>query len=298
MKLKLTLTSLVALALLTGSGFAVPKPPLAAPIITCGTSTGSSINLTVTGGAQGAPAGFTVQWLTLAEYQANGWSSTLLCDASFSGQPTCSQYNLAPNASVTVQIGDNLFDGCGESSNCASQPLQCGTTYVFRAFAHANSTYNRSPFTANLQCSTLPCGGGGCTYTQGFWKTHGPTDDCLKGNNTNQWPASVVANGLLLGMNSYTADDLCNILNTPARGNGLISLAHQLISAKLNIANGADGSALGSAISDADALVGLLVIPPVGGDILPPNQTSALTTTLDNYNSGLTGPGHCLDETL
>jgi len=295
MKYRYILATIVALAVLTGLSFAVPKPPLSPPTITCGTSTGSSINITVTAGAQGAPAGFTVQWLTLAEYNANGWGSTLLCDASFSGQPTCSQYNLAPNATVTVQIGDNLFDQCGQSSNCASLPLQCGTTYVFRAFAHANSQYNRSPFTSNLQCSTLACGGGGCTFTQGYWKTHGPTDDCLNGNNTNQWPASVVANGLLLGTNPvpYTADDLCSIFNTPAQGNGLVALAHQLIAAELNIANGADSSTIQSTIDAANALIGGLVIPPVGGDTLPTSATSALTNTLDNYNSGLTGPGHC-----
>jgi hypothetical protein len=35
------------------------------------------------------------------------------------------------------------------------------------------------------------------------------------------------------------------ILDNPARGNGLMILAHQLIAAKLNIANGADASEVG-----------------------------------------------------
>jgi hypothetical protein len=234
--------------------------------------------------------------MTLADFQANGsaWPSdpTLMCDASFSGMPQCSFYNLAAGASVTVQIGDNLFDGCGESSSCASQPLQCGTTYVFRAFAHANSTYNRSAFTGNLQCSTLPCGGGGCTFTQGYWKTHGPAA-CVTGNNTNQWPADVQTNGLTLGTVSYDEDELCSILNAPAGGNGLISLAHQLIAAKLNIANGADASAIASTITDADTLIGGLVVPPVGGGILAPAVTSTDVTALTNYNEGASGPGHC-----
>lgn len=295
MKLKLILTSLLALAVLTGSGLAASKPPLQAPIITCDAATGSSINIKVTGGTpNGAPSGFTVQWLTLDEYNANGWSSPLLCDASFSGMPQCTSYNLAAGAYVSVQIGDTLFDGCGVSSNCASQPLQCGTTYVFRAFAHGNNDFNRSPFTANLQCSTLPCAPPPCTYTQGFWKTHGPAG-CVTGNNTNVWPAG--ATPMLLGTVSYTDVQLCSILQQqPSGGNGLVSLAHQLIAAKLNIANGTDPTAAAAAVAAADTLIGGLVVPPVGSGFLPSSATSALTDTLTDYNQGVTGPGHCADD--
>jgi len=70
-------------------------------------------------------------------------------------------------------------------------------------------------------------------------------------------------------------------------------LAHQLIAAKLNIAAGADGSAVSGAIAAADALIGDLVVPPVGTDTLQPADTGALTTTLANFNEGATGPGHC-----
>lgn len=295
MKLKSPLTTLVTLAILTGSAFGAPKPPLAAPIITCDTHTGSSINILVTAGVNGAPAGFTVQWLTLDEYNANGWSSPLLCDASFSGMPQCSIYNLVPGASVSVQIGDTLFDGCGVSSTCANQPLQCGTTYVFRAFAHASGDFSRSPFTPNLQCSTLPCAPPPCTYTQGYWKTHGPAA-CVTGNNTNVWPASAIP--MLLGTVSYTDVQLCSILQTAPAGNGLVQLAHQLIATKLNIANGTDPTDAAAAVAAADALIGGLLVPPVGLGSLPNSATSALTTTLTNYNEGLTGPGHCANEPL
>jgi len=46
------------------------------------------------------------------------------------------------------------------------------------------------------------------------------------------------------------------------------------------------------AIADADALIGSLVVPPVGGS-LPSSTTSALTEALAEYNEGVTGPGHC-----
>jgi hypothetical protein len=286
----------IALALCVGGSQAAKTSKMSTPTLTCGSSAASYINVVVTAGATGAPAGFTLQWETLADYQTYGWPSSdtttvpSFCAASLSGVPGASQWNLAPGASVTVQVGDNLFDTLGASTSCPSTSLLCGTTYVFRAFAHANNTLQRSDWSATLNCNTLPCTGGGCTFTQGYWKTHGP-GDCLAGNNTNVWPVT----SLTLGNVSYTDIQLCAIFGTSGAGNGLISLAHQLIAAKLNVANGADGSAVAQAISDADALIGNLVVPPTNGstDSLTSAQVSALVTALTNYNEGATGPGHC-----
>jgi hypothetical protein len=66
-----------------------------------------------------------------------------------------------------------------------------------------------------------------------------------------------------------------------------------LIAAKLNIANGANPAAVASAIASADALIGSKVAPPIGSGVLAPSATSALVTTLTNYNEGIIGPGHC-----
>src|SRR5690348_7583324 len=84
---------------------------LDAPTASCsGIATGASITLTVTAGASGAPAGFTVQWMKKSDYNTYGWSSNSTspsyCQASFSGVPGCSNYNLAPNTPVNVTIGD------------------------------------------------------------------------------------------------------------------------------------------------------------------------------------------------
>jgi len=124
----------------------------------------------------------------------------------------------------------------------------------------------------------------GCTYTQGYWKTHGPA---ATGNNTNEWPVD----GLTLGTVAYTADELQTIFNTAPKGNGLITLAHQLIAAKLNVENGASSGAIDQAIADADALIGGLDI--LGGGTLTPAQVASLVTALTNFNEGTTGPGHC-----
>jgi hypothetical protein len=288
---------MVAMALLTGLTFAVNKPTLATPTLSCAGGTQTSINITFTAGSAGAPAGFSIQWITADALAANNgvWPSdeSQYCKASFSGNASGYNYSLAAGASKTVTLGDTLFDTPGASSACDGVALTCGTTYVFRAFAHANSTYNRSAFSANTTCSTAPCGNsGGCTLTQGYWKNHTPlvceydptSPLCI------QWPVSQ----LTLGTNSYSVVDLVDILNTPAQGNGLIALAHQLIAAKLNIANGASSTpAVDTAISQADTMIGNLVVPPLGADTLPTSTTSSLVATLTSYNEGAIGPGHC-----
>ena len=122
---------------------------------------------------------------------------------------------------------------------------------------------------------------------------------------------------LTLGTSSYSSTDLQSILNKPAGigvpdapdvpedpdrltsaggngANGLVSLAHQLIAAKLNLLKGATApAAVLQAILDADNLIGTLVVPPIGTGYLSPGSTAAITQILDDYNNGLTGPGHC-----
>ena len=279
------------------SAVAAPKPPISTPAISCAGATQTSINVQVCAGATGLPAGFTLQWLKAADYAANGnqWlsdSNPLACSAGFSGNADLSRYNLAPGECVTVNVGDFLFDN-GASTNCPAG-LECGTQYVFRAFGHATSTMSRSAFTATTTCATLDCGhASSCTLTQGYWKTHGAVPT---GNNEYVWPDAIKASGLQVGNVTYSAEDLLSILNKPAGGNGLIALAHQLIAAKLNVAAGADPTAVAADIATADALIGSLVVPPLGSGYLAPSLTSGLVTVLANYNEGATGPGHCDDQ--
>ncbi len=122
---------------------------------------------------------------------------------------------------------------------------------------------------------------GGCARTQGFWKNH-----------PGAWPVTT----LTLGTVTYTQSQLLSVLNQPVQGNGLISLAHQLITAKLNQLSGTSAPlAVQAAIAAADTLIGGLVVPPIGTGFLAPSSTSALTGTLDTYNEGLFpgGPPHC-----
>ena len=274
--------------------------------LSCYSSTQTSITLTVTAGSvTGAPAGFSIQWMTKSDFDAlnDVWPSdtTAFCKASFSGNANLSRYNLKAGESVQVNIGEFLFDN-GASTNCDGS-LLCGTDYVFRAFAHANSTLFRSDFSFG-SCSTSPCGTTGiCTYTQGYWKTHGIVP---KGNNEYVWPQDVKDNGLTVGTVStpYTPQQLLNIFNTPAGGNGLIALAHQLIAAKLNVlhgsgttidvtVNGTNYTDINALIAAVDTFIGNKVIPPVGSGYIKPADASPFTSALGKYNEGGTGPGHC-----
>ncbi len=120
--------------------------------------------------------------------------------------------------------------------------------------------------------------GGDCTLTQGYWKNH-----------PDAWPVS----SLTLGTVTYTKAELIAILKTPVKGNGLVSLAHQLIAAKLNVEAGASDAAIKVAIQQADALIGNLVCPPKGEGTLKTSATGSLIGDLDAFNNGAIGPGHC-----
>ena len=70
--------------------------------------------------------------------------------------------------------------------------------------------------------------------------------------------------GLTVGSITYTLEEMEGILahGTPVAGNGLVSLAHQLIAAQLNILGGSTAPAsVTLAINQANALIGGLNVP-------------------------------------
>jgi hypothetical protein len=134
-----------------------------------------------------------------------------------------------------------------------------------------------------------PPNGEGCTYTQGYWKTHsrqGPAP------YDAGWQKLGVAEEATLFFNSGAS--WYQVWQTPPRGNAFYNLAHQYMAARLNVLNGASTtSAVDGALSGAESLFGGLA---AGSTTLTSNQrTQALAwaETLDDYNNGLTGPGHC-----
>lgn len=180
---------------------------------------------------------------------------------------TCTIASLAIGATFSVTL------------EAATNPEACDYVLTNTASLTVGGRGRKSA-TASISV-TCPPQDGGCTFTQGFWKNH-----------PEVWPVSSLA----LGSVTYTAAELGQIFDEPVAGNGLISLAHQLIAAKLNVANGADDSDIAQAIADADALINGLVVPPIGSGSLDPDDTSALVDALTDFNEGTTGPGHCEEE--
>jgi hypothetical protein len=111
---------------------------------------------------------------------------------------------------------------------------------------------------------------------------------------------------------TYSDLQLCEILNTPANGNGLIALAQELIAAKLNrismdsvtqqlevsLCSGytcEEMAMITRCIADADALIGGQVIPPHGSGFLGWTVTDSLITCLRAFNQGTLGADGCPD---
>jgi hypothetical protein len=124
-------------------------------------------------------------------------------------EPSSLQFNDAGSGEFTLTI-------CNESADCGQSLEHTNTAVLEECDSHTIRTG-----TATLTKNTGDCPGG-CTFTQGHWKTHGPAG-CVTGNNTNEWPVT----SLTLGTVNYTDVQLCSILNTSAGGNGLISLYNE-----------------------------------------------------------------------
>lgn len=278
-----SLVAAAVLAVVVGIGPAAHAAD--APAIALNQSGYAKQQMTITAGPSGLPDGFAVWWMDADAWYANSqtwpeYSAPGMGWAKFTGVPTLNTFGgqyttfrLGPNESIMIEIGD-LADESGVVG--MGEELQYGKEYYFCAFALDETGAKSSALSVTIEGVTLQS--NNCTYTQGYWKNH-----------KDNWPVL----SLTLGTVVYTQQELCDILDQPVQGNGLVSLAHQLIATKLNLANGADPTDVIAAVNDADALIGGLVIPPVGGGYLDPSATSATTQVLDDFNNGIIGPGHC-----
>lgn len=240
----------------------------------------AKVAVAVSIGSSGAPAGFRVQWLPEPELLATGWSSPQ--EADFTGDATLNLWGATSftpegNAVVTVEIGD-LFDETGVTATIVDE-LAPETAYVFRVAVNGDASSEQSEWSQEILATTSST--LNCVRTQGYWKNH-----------PEAWSGPITIAGI-----SYTQSDLLTIFGTPARGNGLISLAHQVIAAKINILAGADPGPISATLAAAEALIssscGLNPIPSIGSCSIHPSGTSAYTEALDDYNNGVGGVPHC-----
>jgi hypothetical protein len=279
----------IALAVMAVTALGSVKPAAAQNVLDTPTvrlveNSRCSITLEVEAGQSGAPAGFVVEWMKKSDFDAmGGWPADendyRIIYCQFYGTPTWNvstgSYVLPAGEKVQVEVGD-IFDETGLYANYDGE-LDDASAYVIRVHAEGTADATESPRSADLEASTKPASQN-CTYTIGYYKNH-----------PDAWPVG----SLFLGNVSYTAAQLLQILNQNAGGNGLIILAHQLIAAKLSIAGGADPTPVAADIANADALIGNLVVPPIGSDTLTPASVEPMATNLDSYNNGNLGVPHC-----
>jgi hypothetical protein len=212
-----------------------------------------------------------------------------------------------------VEVDDSFAGDLGFV--CADDPLPATFTYprTFGPFAQCgeqffdNHAVLEIPGPGNVVIAravhtlrvNVPC--AGCALTIGYWKTHagfGPQADAVT-------PLLPVWLGNPGGAKSILVDSAAEAVqflsfrgsnNVFRPSNGINKLYAQLLGAKLNILSGADPSAVASVITAADNFLS------------NKNSTNWATlsaakkalvlswkNTLDAYNNGVIGPGHCTE---
>ena len=169
---------------------------------------------------------------------------------------------------ATIQITERAAPGTGLQSittgGGASAPVvdveNRRVTISVNAFHSATTTFTNVPI-------------AGCTFTQGWYKNH-----------TSQWPTGFSPNASFDGWGTWI-----NLYNTPPKkGNEYIQLAHQYMTALMNVASGASvPAAVQTALNKAAAYFAAGGAGTGSGDI------AGVAGILDDFNKGLTGPGHC-----
>jgi hypothetical protein len=172
--------------------------------------------------------------------------------------------------------GTSFWSGDFNNSDAYKVDIASGT--VLQQFPTNGAPGYAGLFGLSVKGEIIVSQGNKCPLSQGFWNNH-----------SKAWPVTT----LTLGSQTYTEAELLTILQTSVTGDASLILAHQLIAAKLNIANGSNAAPVGSTITDADSLLSLFSGKlPYGVD---PNSANGQrmvndATTLDNYNNGALTP--------
>src|SRR5207247_10614810 len=122
------------------------------------------------------------------------------------------------------------------SSTATPQPATSTTTST------TSTTTTEPSITTTTSSTTTTIPGNTCPLGQAFWKNH-----------PSAWLVRT------LGSQTYSEKELLTVLTTaPRNGSGndaSVILAHQLITAKLNIANGSDPTAIATTVSHESRLI-------------------------------------------
>ncbi len=186
-----------------------------------------------------------------------------------------------PNQLVLTAPGTVSYTINVTATQCGMTGQLLNTATLIEGTSGTSHNSSATVDLASAGCTT------GCTLTQGYWKTHSvegpaPYDD----NWANLGPLQEDTVFFSSGKTWY------QVFWTAPAGNAYYILAHQYMAAELNVLNGATTTPeVDAALAQAETL-----FASVDGTRLTKAQSDlakSLAATLDNWNQGITGPGHC-----
>ena len=167
----------------------------------------------------------------------------------------------------------------------------CGAFSVTNTATWSGFDTGATGSTSYVVGGEVPCSGG-CTLTPGYWKNHSELGPA-RYDETWALLANGAATPFFLSGQTYH-----QVLQTPVAGNAYYILARAYIAAQLNRLNGSDFTVATSAFNEATTL--LTTYAPRSTQFTSKSSTVRtraiqLAHTLDDYNNGLIGPGHCTE---
>jgi hypothetical protein len=197
------------------------------------------------------------------------------------------------NDPVTVYLYQSPYT---ENYTCPVGPFSdesCNdTSHVNRvSFETADFAFTGSD-SCTVEVRLFGCGEA-CTLTPGYWKTH-----------SQLGPAPYDDTWALLGplqeqtVFFLSGDTYYGVLWTAPQGNVYYILAHAYIAAELNLLNGASIPPAVQAAFDWATNFFNTYTPAQAAGLKGAAKNAVVNnaTILDDYNNGLTGPGHCSEE--
>lgn len=203
----------------------------------------------------------------------------LACPAGFTCTPSGPWTTTLTGSSVT-----SLMITVTNVSACDAEETRVGTLTNSATLTESDTHMTHSAsaaVTLYADCPTTPGGGmEGCTLTQGYWQRW-----------TDRWPAGYSPDDTFYNSGQTWLD----VLQTPpAGGNAYYILAHQFIAATLNVANGATAPAeVQTALANAAAYFAAASPTTPYPSGYQRSDLIAWASTLDQFNNGYIGPGHC-----
>jgi hypothetical protein len=208
--------------------------------------------------------------------------------------PTVTALFNIPSSPTLVNDSINVDDTNGGSwqfSGSGSVTYDRTFTCDEDAGEHVNTatireTGQSASATVTVTCTPPPA--EGCTLTQGYWKNH-----------SKYGPAPYDPTWALLGEDTafyLSGQTYYEVINTPSSdGNAYYILARQYIAAKLNFLSGASSTPeVDAAVAWAESFFSTYTPSDELSDEVRDDAIAA-AGTLDDYNNGLIGPGHCPD---